>query len=306
MEKRVKMSHSDDVASKAVRKSTLTSLKTKKRARLEQLKKDYEKAVREVNIQYAKDPERLKAKYAAADYAKSEKAKRRAEKKIQEETKSIDQAAAKRQFSVAEEITSSIVQGVGCAMSIAFIAILDTLAIKSATEYKTLTLIAYTLFGASLTLMYLFSVLHHAIRNSIAKDVFQRLSHAFTYFVIGFGYSAYTLTKIHNTMGWVVFGIVWLIALLGIIFYSIFGARIEKLTTIFYIVTGSVGILVMRNLYNALSPASFQLLIIGGLFYIAGVVFYSLRKIRFMHSVGNSIWLVASACMCMSLFFINA
>ena len=71
------MSRQDDIAEKAVRKSTLKSLKKKKRSRLAQLKIDYENAVQQVNILYAEDPERLKAKYAAAEYAKNEKAKKR-------------------------------------------------------------------------------------------------------------------------------------------------------------------------------------------------------------------------------------
>ena len=65
------MSRQDEIAEKAVRKSTLKSLKEKKRSRLKQLKIDYENAVQQVNIQYAEDPERLKAKYAADEYAKN-------------------------------------------------------------------------------------------------------------------------------------------------------------------------------------------------------------------------------------------
>ena len=67
------MSRQDDIAAKAVRKSTLKSIKEKKQVRLRQLKEDYEKSVQEINIQYSEDPERLKAKYAAENYAKNER-----------------------------------------------------------------------------------------------------------------------------------------------------------------------------------------------------------------------------------------
>ena len=107
------MSRQDDVAVKAVRKSTLKSLKEKKNYRLAQLKADYEKAVREVNIQYAEDPERLKAKYASDDYAKSERGKRKAAKKIESEKKLIETEYKSRHLTVGEEIASSIVQGIG-------------------------------------------------------------------------------------------------------------------------------------------------------------------------------------------------
>ena len=65
------MSRQDDIAAKAVRKSTLKSIKEKKQVRLRQLKEDYEKSVQEINIQYSEDPERLKAKYAAENYDKN-------------------------------------------------------------------------------------------------------------------------------------------------------------------------------------------------------------------------------------------
>ena len=113
------MSRQDDIAAKAVRKSTLKSLKEKKHSRLKQLKVDYEKQIREINIQYAEDPERLKAKYAADDYAKTEKAKKRAQKQIETEKKIIEANKKTRQLTVGEEIGSSIVQGIGACLFIA-------------------------------------------------------------------------------------------------------------------------------------------------------------------------------------------
>lgn len=101
----------DEIASKAVRKSTLKSLKVKKASRLKQLKADYEKSVQEINIQYAKDPERLKAKYAAAQYARTEKAKKRAEKRIARAQELIAIEEKTRRLTIPEEIASSIVQG---------------------------------------------------------------------------------------------------------------------------------------------------------------------------------------------------
>ena len=77
------MTREDNAAVRAVRRSTLKSIKAKKKERLKQLKANYDSEIREINIKYAKDPERLRAKYAADNYAKSERAKRRAERKIE-------------------------------------------------------------------------------------------------------------------------------------------------------------------------------------------------------------------------------
>ena len=299
------MSRQDEIAANAVRKSTLKSLKEKKHSRLKQLKADYENQIREINIQYAEDPERLKAKYAADDYAKSEKAKKRAQKQIDNEKKMIEANKKTRQLTVGEEIGSSIVQGIGACLFIAGTAILDTIAIQNAQKYINLTIVFYSLFGASMILMYVCSLLQHALTNFTAKKVFNRLSHILTFLVIGLCYSAYTITKLENTIGWVLFGIVWLIVLIGILFYAIAGRKFEKLNTVLYIVAGFSGMIVAKNLFEVLSTKSFSMLVGGGIFYILGIIFYNLRKIKFMHMVGNIVMLIGSIYIFFSLFYIN-
>ena len=300
------MSRQDDIAEKAVRKSTLKSLKKKKHTRLYQLKKDYEKAVQQVYIQYAEDPERLKAKYAAAEYAKTEKAMKRAEKRIENEKRRVELEKKTRRLTTGEEIASSIVQGIGVALFIAATAILDTLAVAKLDSFVNVTTVFYSLFGASMILMYLFSVLQHALTNINAKIVFDRLSHVFSFLIIGFGYSAYTITKIQGTTGWVLFGIVWGIVFVGILFYAIAGQKFSKLNIILYILAGFSGLVVAKNLFEVLSTKSFSMLVLGAAFYLVGIIFYNLKKIKFMHLFSNIIMLLGSVYIFFSLFFLGA
>ena len=300
------MSRQEDIALKAVRKSTLRSLKEKKASRLAQIKKDYQNAVREVEIQYDEDPERLKAKYAAADYARSEKARKRAEAKIAREKAALELCKKYRPFSLAEEISSAVVQGIGACLFVAATACLETLAIRNAVKYVNLTTVMYALFGASMIAMYIFSTLRHSLTNRLAKDVFNRLSHFTSFLIIGFGYTAYTITKIEGQIGWTLFGIVWGLSLIGAIMFAISGERLSRLNLALYIIAGFSGIFVCRILYNVLSPASFRMLISGALIYIAGLVFYALRKYRFMHFIGNILMLIANINIFFSLFFINS
>ena len=300
------MSRQDDIAEKAVRKSTLKSLKSKKRSRLKQLKIDYENAVRQVNIQYAEDPERLKAKYAAAEYAKSERAKKRAEKRIETEKNLVELSKKTRRLTAGEEIASSIVQGIGVALFIAATAILDSLAVARLDSFVNVTTVFYSLFGAAMILMYLFSVLQHALTNIAAKQVFNRLSHVFSFLIIGFGYSAYTITKIQGKTGWILFGIVWAIVLIGILFYSIAGQKYEKLNVALYVIAGFSGLAVAKNLFEVLSAKSFSMLMLGATFYLIGIIFYNLKKIKFMHLFGNIIMLFGSVYIFFSLFFLGA
>lgn len=300
------MSRQDDIAAKAVRKSTLKSLKVKKLCHARKLKQEYEKAIQELNIQYAEDPERLKAKYAAENYAKTERARKRAEKKIATEKKSIELMKSTRRLTVAEEIGSSIVQGFGVALFIAGTAILDTLALRNVKDFFNTTIVFYSLFGSSMILMYLFSTLQHALTNLSAKQVFNRLSHVWTFLIIGFGYSAFTITKIQGTAGWILFGIVWLLALIGMLFYAIGGQRFEVLNVILYVIEGFSGLVVAKPLYDVLSTKCFSMLMLGAAFYVVGIIFYNLRKVKFMHLIGNIIMLVGSIYIFFSLFYIHA
>ncbi len=299
------MSRQDEIAANAVRKSTLKSLKQKKKIRLRQLKEDYEKEVQKTQIQYAEDPERLKAKYAADTYAKNERRKKMAAKRIEAEKKLIEAEKKVRRLTAGEEIASSIIQGIGACLFIAGTAILDTIAIGKAQTYINTTIVFYSLFGASMILMYLFSLLQHALTNLTAKAVFNRLAHIWTFLIIGFCYSAYTITKLQSLSGWILFGIVWTVVFVGILFYAIAGRKFENLNTILYVVAGFSGLVVARNLYQVLSAKSFTMLIIGAVFYITGIIFYNLRKIKYMHFVGNTIMLLGSVYIFLSMFYIN-
>lgn len=297
------MSHQDEVAAKAIRKSTLTSLKVKKQARLKQLKEDYEEAVRKVNIEYAKEPERLKAKYAADEYAKNERSKRRAAKKVQREEKAIDLVNSLRPFSLAEEIASSIVQGLGAAMAIVVLVIFEALVVNAITDYKNLSIVLYTLLGSTTITMYTCSVLSHALRNITAKEVFKRLSHCFSFVMISIAYTAYSLTKIQGLFGWILFGIVVGVALVGCVLYGVFGTRFEKGIIPFYVVSGWAGLVAAKVLLSVLSSGSFNSLVLAGALYVIALVFYSLRKIKWMHFVGNCLMLAGSVCMFLSIIF---
>ena len=301
----VTVSIQDEIASKAVRKSTLKSIKEKKKSRLKQLKVDYEKAVQDIHIQYAENPERLKAKYAAAEYARSERAKVRAERKIAVEKKALEQAQIQRRLTLSEEIASAIIQGIGMALFIAATAVLDTLGIKDGMDFKSLTITCYSLFGSFMILMYLFNCLEHAITAYTAKQVFNRLTHITVFLNIGFAYTVYSIAKIGNVQGWILFGIVWGIILIGIIMYAIAGQKHHRLNTILYAIAGFSGFALARNLYTSLSTTCFTMLMFAAGFYLLGLIFYNLRKIKFMHFVSNCLMLAGSIYLFFSLFFIN-
>lgn len=298
------MSRQDDIAKKAVRKSTLKSIKTKKEARIKQLKEDYENDLRAIEIEYSENPERLKAKYAAEDFAKTEKAKKRAARKIENEKKIIELQKNERQLSVAESISGAIIQGLGAALFVAATAILETIAVSRLKTFASLTTVFYALFGSTMILMYIFSVLKHALVNIRAKEVFNRLTHVFAYISIAIGYSVYSITKIQGIAGWILFGIVCGIVLIEIIMYSVKGTKYEIMSSILCAIAGFSGIVLSKNLYMALSTESFSMLCSAAGCYLVGFILYNLKKVKFMSLVSNIFMLAGGVLVFFSMLFI--
>ena len=157
-----------------------------------------------------------------------------------------------------------------------------------------------------LIIVYICSCLSHALTNITAKDVFRRLSHAFSFLTIGFAYTSYSITKIQGVRGWILFGIVWALVLVGILFYSISGRKHDKLNIILSCIAGFSGLIFAKNLFEVLSIKSFGMLISAAICFVLGILFYSLKKIKFMHFVANLLLLAGSIYLFFSLFFINA
>ncbi|MCK9169989.1 MAG: hemolysin III family protein [Treponema sp.] len=298
------MTREDSVASRAVRHSTLKSLSAKKRERIRQIKQNYEKELREVNIQYAKDPERLRAKYAAGDYARSERARKRAEHQIELENRRVERESKERQFSVAEEITSSILQGLGAALSVAATAILVYRAVTYApADVRPIYVSTFACSGGLMILMYIMSTLHHALVPAAAKEVFNRLTHAFIFLIIGSVYTSFTLTTLRGVNGWILFGIVWGASVLGIVLYSIWGSELEIINIVFYLIIGWAGVVLAKRLYHVLPPAGFGFLLSCGFTYSTACIFLMIKKIKFMHVIGNAVMLMGTVYFYIAMFF---
>lgn len=304
------MTKEDIVANKAVRKSTLKSLKLKKKLRINQIKKEAEDKIRAINIQYADDPERLKAKYAASDYARSEKAKKRAEIKIAKEKKRHEFLRNLRPYTLGEEIFSSVVQGVGAGLFIAATVLLTVGASsKVPEETKTVYTALFASFGGLMVLNYIMSVLHHALTNPTAKEVFKRLCRISIFLVIAstlmiYSYTAVRQGAVSPVYALIILGIAGIVCLVGIFMYAIGGSRTDITNIVFNGVLGWACLFICARLYHAISPKSFGLLIISGVLFTTGLVFCSIRKAKFMHAIGDLIVLTASVYMFFSFFFL--
>lgn len=194
------------------------------------------------------------------------------------------QAISKR-YTTGEEILNAITHGIGALLSIAALVLLILKAVFSApVEYKAQCVVGFTIFGSSLVILYVFSTLYHALPLG-AKKLFGIFDHCSIYILIAGTYTAYCLTALRGAVGWVIFGVIWGLAVVGIALYAVFGSRVRVLSVVTYIPMGWLIIFATKPLSEQLPLLSFRYLIVGGLVYTAGCVFYALKKIKWMHGV---------------------
>lgn len=194
--------------------------------------------------------------------------------------------------STGEEIANSITHGLGAAFSVAGLVFLLIAAITQGTA---LSITAAAIFGTTLILLYLASTLYHALTPPRAKRVFQILDHSAIYLLIAGTYTPLTLITLRGPWGWSLFAVIWTLAVLGVVFKSIWIDRHAKLSTAVYVLMGWCAVFAIRPLLRGLPGEGVLWLLAGGLSYTAGVVFYSSKR-RYAHAVWHLFVLGGSVC----------
>ena len=172
---------------------------------------------------------------------------------------------------------------VGTILSVAGTILLIVLAYASGDPWK---IVSVSVFGATLILLYSASTLYHSLRGH-AKIVLRKLDHLSIYLLIAGTYTPFCLVTLRGTWGWSLFGVVWGLAIIGMV--QEFKPRSEArvLSLVIYAVMGWVIIVAIKPLLDHMATAGFIWLTAGGLFYTIGIVFYAFDS-RFRHWHG--IW----------------
>lgn len=209
----------------------------------------------------------------------------------------------RKHYSVGEEITNAVTHGIGAGLSIAGLVLLVIrAAFYAPAGHKAAYITGFALFGASLVVLYVFSTLYHALPLS-TKKVFGIFDHISIYILIAGTYTGFCLSVLHGTLGWVIFGIIWGIAVIGIVFYSIFGNKAKIASVITYIIMGWLIMFAVKPLKQALPPRSLLFLVSGGAVYTLGCVFYAMKKYKWTHSIWHLFVLGGSILHFFALFF---
>lgn len=195
-------------------------------------------------------------------------------------------------FSKREEIANSIIHGIGALLSVAALVILIVSAVMHGTAWH---VVSFTLFGATMVILFVSSTLVHSFPAGRAKDVFEIMDHSSIYFFIAGAYTPLLFLAVKGPLGWTLFGIVWGLAIAGTVFKAFFVKRFLKASTLLYIVMGWLIVLGWNPLVENMSTEGLAMLAIAGLLYTIGAVFYVWRGFTYHHAVWHLFVLVASA-----------
>ncbi|MCF7741477.1 MAG: hemolysin III family protein [Candidatus Cloacimonetes bacterium] len=206
----------------------------------------------------------------------------------------------KDNYNLKEEIASSITHGIGVALAVAALVILVVFASIQGNPWK---IVSFSIYGASMIILYMASTFYHAFQKPKVKNVFKIFDHASIYILIAGTYTPFTLVTIRGGWGWSIFGIIWGLAITGIFFKAFFIHRFKLISTLLYVLMGWFIVIAMKEVLANLDTMGLIWLIIGGVSYTGGVFFYLNDKIKFNHAIWHLFVLGGSICHFFAILF---
>jgi len=198
--------------------------------------------------------------------------------------------------SLGEEIANSITHGIGVAFSITALVLLVVLASLYGDAWR---IVSFSIYGATLIILYLASTLYHSLTNPKAKNFFHYLDHSAIFLLIAGTYTPVTLVALRETVGWVLFALIWTLAIGGIVFKAVAKGRFRIISVVIYLAMGWIVVVAIKPILSAVPTGLLFWLVIGGLCYSLGIIFYALKKMPFHHMV----WHIFVLCGSISHFF---
>ncbi|MDD3627694.1 MAG: hemolysin III family protein, partial [bacterium] len=208
------------------------------------------------------------------------------------------------EFTKGELIANAVSHGVGVFIAIAGLVLL---VVFSAIKGNAWHVVSSAIFGSAMVLVFLSSTFNHSFLNGKAHEVFHILDKSAIYLMIAGTYTPFSLVALHGALGWVVFGVEWGFAILGIVAQSVFGKKYEKqlgvICVIIYIIMGWFAIAFIKPLLQVMTWGGIVFLFGGGVCYTLGVVFFAWRKLRYHHLVWHILVIAGAVMHFFSIFF---
>ena len=199
-----------------------------------------------------------------------------------------------RTQSLGEEIANSISHGIALLVAVSATPFLIIAAVDRG---GIADIVGASVFAATMLLLYLTSTLYHALPRNKAKRVFQILDHGAIYLLIAGTYTPFTLGVLRGAWGWTLFGLVWGLALAGILLKAIGGVRYPTLSTCLYLAMGWLVLIAVKPLWLLVPSWGLFWLLAGGIAYTVGVAFFVIdERIRYSHFVWHLFVIAGTTC----------
>lgn len=207
---------------------------------------------------------------------------------------------SKHSVSVREEVANGITHGIGAALSIVGLVVLLVSAIRDADPWKIVT---FAIFGTFMVLTYLSSTLYHAFPWPRVKAVFRRIDHMSIYCFIAATYTPFLLLNLRDGSGWLLFGIVWTLAISGVVFKLFHIDRYPVSSVLFYVGMGWIVVFAGQEVMTHVPTTGIVLLVAGGLAYTFGVIFYFFERMPYNHAIWHCFVMAGTACHYFAVLF---
>lgn len=190
-----------------------------------------------------------------------------------------------------EEIANTITHGTGFLLSVGGLPVLIWLAARHHDPWR---LVACSVYGVTLILLYASSTLYHAFRTPRVKRIFQIFDYAAIYLLIAGTYTPFTLVNMRGPWGWALFGVIWGLGVLGVISTAIALDIFKYISPAVFVAMGWLILIGIKPLMTMVSMEGIVLLVAGGVAYTAGILFFAWERLPYGHAIWHCFVLTGS------------
>jgi hemolysin III len=195
-------------------------------------------------------------------------------------------------YTLAEEIANAITHGIGVVFSVVALVLLIVYASLGGDTWR---IVAVSIFGSSMLLLYLASTLYHALPQPAMKRILRVVDHGAIYLLIAGTYTPFLLGDMRGPWGWALFGLLWGAALAGIVYKIFFVGKFHFIATMMYVAMGWAVVIALKPAIEMIPLAALILMALGGIAYTSGVVFYLWDRLPYNPAIWHLFVLTGSA-----------
>jgi len=205
----------------------------------------------------------------------------------------LDRVPLSPKQSLKEEVANAITHGIGVGLAIAALVILVVFAARISDTWK---VVSFSIYGATMIILFLSSTLYHSFPQPYLKRFFRIMDHSSIFLLIAGTYTPVTIGSMRGGWGWTLFGVIWGLTIVGIILKIFAMSKLKWLSIVVYLMMGWIILIAIKPLVAVVTSRFLIWILAGGLAYSLGIIFYVARKLPFHHAVWHLFVLAGSIC----------